>query len=73
MNTDLDLHGVKHVDVPRKLDNFLSLHLQNKTNEINIIIGNSKEMKKIVDFVLDDYGLVSEVSFLNDAILNIKL
>ena len=73
MITELDLHGVKHVDVPRKIDIFLSTHLQNKTNEVTVIIGNSKQMKKIVDSVLDDYGLISEVSFLNEAILNIKL
>ena len=53
----LDLHGVRHHKVQQVVDQFLSKHLYNSTNEVSIIIGNSDKMKKIVDNVLKDYNL----------------
>ena len=69
----LDLHGIRHHEVPRKVDVFLSEHLQKGTNEVTIITGHSDHMKKIVDEVLEDYGLTSEYGFLSKAELKIKL
>ena len=48
----LDLHGIRHHEVPRKVDVFLGEHLQKGTNEVTIITGHSDHMKKIVDEVL---------------------
>jgi DNA-nicking Smr family endonuclease len=69
----LDLHGVRHNEVSRKLDIFLGEHLTKGSNEVIIIIGHSDQMKKIVDNVLVDYGLTSEFGFLNKTQLIIKL
>lgn len=69
----LDLHGVKHNEVSRKLDIFLGEHLTKGSNEVTIITGHSDQMKKIVDNVLVDYGLTSEYGFLNKAQLIVKL
>ena len=52
----LDLHGIRHHEVPRKVDVFLGEHLKKGTNEVTIITGHSDNMKKIVDEVLVDYG-----------------
>ena len=69
----LDLHGVRHHEVPRKVDVFLGEHLKKGTNEVTIITGHSDHMKKIVDEVLVDYGLTSEYGFLSKAELRVKL
>ncbi len=44
MKNKLDLHGVKHNDVSRKVDKFIGDHLQWGTNEVEIIIGHSDRM-----------------------------
>jgi DNA-nicking Smr family endonuclease len=41
MNT-LDLHGVRHADVPKLLDQFLWEQIQKKRREVEIITGMSK-------------------------------
>ena len=69
----LDLHGVRHHEVQQVVDQFLSKHLYNSTNEVSIIIGNSNKMKKIVDNILKDYNLKSEYSYLSKAELKVKL
>ena len=43
------------------------------SNEVRIVTGNSDKMKKVVSGVLNDYGLTSELSPLNNGILIIKL
>lgn len=73
MPNELDLHGVRHSDVQRKLDQFLNVQLSNGTNEVRIVTGFSNKMKEVVDGVLEDYGLVSKYSFLSDATLIVKL
>ncbi len=73
MTNSLNLHGVRHAEVPRKVDLFIGDHLMKGNSEVEIIIGNSDEMKKIVDNTLKDYGLDSEYNFLTKSKLNIKL
>ncbi len=73
MNRSLDLHGVRHAEVSRKIDSFIGEHLMKGSNEVEIIIGNSENMKRIVDSTLEDYGLESEYNFLTKSKLNIKL
>ena len=73
MKLSLDLHGVRHGNVGREVDKFIGEHLMKGTNEVEIIIGNSEPMKKIVDTTLQDYGLVSEYNFLTKSKINIKL
>tara|TARA_Y100001970_G_scaffold288221_1_gene414939 strand:- start:450 stop:650 length:201 start_codon:yes stop_codon:yes gene_type:complete len=48
MNT-LDLHGIRHDEVDRLVENFVLL----KTPPLRIITGNSDRMKELVIKVLD--------------------
>lgn len=56
-NNNLDLHGVRHKDVPREVDKFVGSHLMGGSKSVIIITGNSEEMKRIVGVTLSDYGL----------------
>jgi len=73
LTKELDLHNVRHQDVQTKLDKFLGERMMKGTNEIRIVTGNSDNMKNVVDDVLNDYGLTSQTSPLNNGILIIKL
>jgi DNA-nicking Smr family endonuclease len=70
---EIDLHNIRHQDVQTKIDKFLGEHMMKGTNEVRIVTGNSDKMKKVVGGVLNDYGLTSELSPLNNGILIIKL
>ena len=57
MTNTLDLHGVKHEDVDRLVENFVLLN----SPPMRIITGNSEKMKEIVretcevqGFIIDD-------------------
>lgn len=73
MRNELDLHGTKHNDVFRKVDQFVGSHIQKGTREVFVVTGYSKEMKKIVNDVLSDYGLTSKEEWGNNGKLIIKL
>ena len=73
LTKELDLHNVRHMEVQSFMDKFLGEHMMKGTNEIRIVTGNSDNMKKVVDDVLNDYGLTSQTSPLNNGILIIKL
>jgi len=51
----LDLHGVKHADVPKLMDQFIWEHMNKKSKEIEIITGLSQTMKQVVIKNLRDY------------------
>jgi DNA-nicking Smr family endonuclease len=51
----LDLHGVKHHDVPRKIDEFIWDIMQKKKTQCVIITGKSNTMKDIVKSCVKDY------------------
>jgi hypothetical protein len=65
MNNTLDLHGTKHADVFMKVDKFIGDHIQKRTRQVEIITGFSKDMKKLVNEVLSDYGASSQDAFMN--------
>jgi len=73
MKRVLDLHGVRHQEVPRKVDQFIGYHLGKGVSEVNIIVGHSDRMKEIVDVTLKDYNLNSEYTFLSKTTLLVKL
>jgi DNA-nicking Smr family endonuclease len=58
----LDLHGVRHSDAQKCIDQFLWSAMQKNTYSVEIITGCSDEMKKIVEDVVWDYGLACETS-----------
>ena len=49
MSKKLDLHGVRHEDVDRMVENFVLLN----TPPLTIICGNSDRMIKLVQEILD--------------------
>ena len=51
----LDLHGVKHADVPRLVDQFIWEQMNKKSREVEIITGVSQTMKDVVIKNLKDY------------------
>ena len=60
----IDLHGIKHKDVPSTVDTFIR---QNKNNlPIEIITGNSIDMQAAVKRVVKMYSLtMAPKSFMN--------
>ena len=55
MNKKLDLHGIPHYAVALTVENFLNLN----TPPVEIITGNSEDMKLIVNDVANTLGLDS--------------
>ena len=52
----IDLHGVKHADVQRKLDIFFWECMQKGVRQANVITGISPKMKEVVKSVCKEYG-----------------
>ena len=55
MKTDLvlDLHGVKHADVEYALDQFFHWNNNTTNKSVEVIVGNSLEMKRLTAVWLD--------------------
>jgi len=53
----LDLHGIRHEDVPRVVIRFIEAHWDEE-GEFEIITGNSWRMKEIVYDILREYEIV---------------
>lgn len=53
----LDLHGVKHEDVTRTVDEFIWTCMQSGISQATIVTGNSDPMKNIVNACLNEHGL----------------
>ncbi len=69
----IDLHGVKHEDVQRKLDIFFWEMIQKNKNQVEVITGISTRMKDLVKITCQDYGFkIIELNF-NPGILIIEL
>lgn len=60
-NDTLDLHGVRHRDVSKKVDEFLGNTIDSRLPELFIVTGLSVEMQDIVIETLKDYNLEYEV------------
>jgi DNA-nicking Smr family endonuclease len=54
----LDLHGVKHADVPKLIDQFIWEQMNKKSREVEIITGISQAMKQVVIKNLKDYDFI---------------
>ena len=52
----LDLHSVKHDDVPREVIRFIEENLYSE-QDLEIVTGNSFKMQEIVVDILDEYML----------------
>ena len=69
----LDLHGVKHADVPKLLDQFLWEQIQKKRSEAEIITGISSAMVELVIKNLKDYDFTYNEAWNNPGKLIVKL
>ena len=61
----LDLHGIKHENVSGEVDKFIWEAMQKSLAQVEIVTGNSQEMKRIVRDCVNDYGFVCSESFSN--------
>lgn len=57
MKKVLDLHGIKHSNVNKVLDDFIWECISNNVTQATIITGNSSTMKSIAIQVIGEYGL----------------
>jgi DNA-nicking Smr family endonuclease len=69
----LDLHGFKHIEVPRILEQFIYDHMNRDSKEIEVVTGNSTRMKSIVKEIVDDYGMEITELWGNNGTMVIKL
>ena len=69
----LDLHGVKHEDVSRKIDVFIWDNMQRSVFQVVIITGKSESMKELVQKCLKEYGLIGYEQLVNTGILIVDL
>lgn len=69
----IDLHGVKHADVQRKLDKFFWQMIQENRKEFKVITGFSDKMKSIVRNVCNDYGFIYNEEIYNKGSLIINI
>ena len=69
----VDLHGIRHHEVPRKLDTFFWEMIQRKVGQVEVITGISTEMKKIVIETCKDYGFEVNEMYFNPGSLVINL
>ena len=69
----LDLHGVKHADVPKLMDQFIWEQMNKKSKEIEIITGLSQTMKQVVIKNLRDYEFNFNESWNNPGKLIVSL
>ena len=69
----LDLHGFKHSEVPKLIDQFLWENMNKKTTEVEIITGISDQMKLIVIETVKDYEFTYNEAWNNPGKLIINL
>jgi DNA-nicking Smr family endonuclease len=69
----LDLHGVKHADVQKILDQFIWEQMKKNTKEVEIITGISQAMKDVVMENLKDYEMTYEEVFNNPGKILVSL
>lgn len=69
----LDLHGMRHMDVSKRVDEFIWEAMQRKERSVEVVTGNSTEMKDIVRECVSDYGFVCTEVFWNFGALTITL
>jgi DNA-nicking Smr family endonuclease len=69
----LDLHGIKHSEVSRVLDEFIWEGMKKKESTIEVITGKSEQMKRIVTDLTQEYNLACYQDFKNEGKIIIKL
>jgi DNA-nicking Smr family endonuclease len=73
MKNKIDLHGIKHENVQRELDQFFWQMMQRGHSEVEVITGISHRMKEIVNKVSQDYNFKVEETPVNPGSLIVKI
>jgi DNA-nicking Smr family endonuclease len=69
----LDLHGIRHCDVSRLIDDHIYSGIRKSYRHVEIITGNSPIMKSIVRECLKDYDMEAREEILNTGTLIVDL
>jgi DNA-nicking Smr family endonuclease len=69
----IDLHGIKHENVQRELDQFFWQMMQRGHSEVEVVTGISHEMKDIVKKVSEDYNFIVLEIPLNPGALIVRI
>jgi DNA-nicking Smr family endonuclease len=69
----LDLHGVKHENVSNEVDRFIWEAMQRNAHQVEIVTGNSEQMKNIVRDCVSDYGFKCGEGLVNWGALTVFL
>lgn len=70
----LDLHGIRHMDVPREVDKFMYNNIRSDVQFLYIITGYSPIMQEIVIETIKDYGVEYNIGdYTNYGYISIKL
>jgi len=69
----IDLHGVRHSEVSRVLEQFIYDHMLKQSKEIEVVTGNSSRMKEIVKEIVVDYGMEATEQWGNNGTMIISL
>ena len=69
----LDLHGIKHAEVSKLVDQFIWENMKSKSQEVEIITGISDQMKLIVINTINDYRFSYTEEFNNPGKLIVSL
>ena len=69
----IDLHGVKHENVTRKLDSFLWEAMQKNKGQVEVVTGISNKMKEIVTETCKEYGFKVTETTINPGSLIVNL
>ena len=73
MKNKIDLHGIKHENVQRELDQFFWQMMQRGHSEVEVITGISHRMKEIVNKVSQDYNFKVQEIPINPGALIVKI
>ena len=69
----IDLHGLKHENVHRELDQFFWQMMQRGHSEVEVITGISKKMKELVKKVSEDYNFKVSETDINPGSVTIRI
>jgi DNA-nicking Smr family endonuclease len=73
MSNKIDLHGIKHENVQKELDQFYWEMMQRGHSEVEVVTGISHIMKNIVKKVSDDYNFTVQDIPLNPGSLIVRI
>ena len=73
MNNRIDLHGIKHENVQKELDQFYWQMMQKGHSEVEVVTGISNRMKEIVKQVSEDYNFTVLETTINPGSLIVRI